>query len=123
MSLQVIQVHPSTVEAVEGVIIGVPAIAYVGVDDGKVVGSCGLAWGGGRCWIWLQFVADTKPAYALTVYRKARVLLAKALQLGEIQVFTPRDAQYPTSEKLLKRLGFHLYEIENDQEVWRYEWV
>lgn len=122
MSLEVVQVSPSTVEEVEGVIIGIPAVAYVGVDNGAVVGSCGLAWGNRRCWIWLQFIAS-KPTYAITVYRKARMLLRKALQLGETQIFTPRDAQYKTSEKLLTKLGFRLYAIEEGREVWIYEWL
>lgn len=122
MSLKVVQVPPSTVERVEGVVIGIPALAYIGVDDDKIVGSCGLAWGNGRCWIWLQFI-EPKPSYAITVYRKARLLLSKALQLGETEIYTPRDAQYETSEKLLKSLGFKFYAIEADKEIWRYEWI
>jgi hypothetical protein len=119
MSLKVVQVPPSTVERVEGVIIGIPALAYIGVDDDKIVGSCGLAWGNGRCWIWLQFI-EPKPSYAITVYRKAKMLLKKAWQMGENEVFTPRDDKYPTSKKLLTTLGFQKFTVEAGVEIWRY---
>lgn len=118
-SLQIVQVDPSTVAAVEGVKIDIPAVAYVGIDDGEIVGSYGLAWGGGRCWIWLR-LPNGKPSYAITVMRRTKTLLAKAAQLGEREVFTPRDAEFKTSEKLLTVLGFQLFAIENGIEVWRY---
>lgn len=120
--LEIIQVHPSFVEIAEGIRIDMPALAYIGRVGDEIVGSGGLAWGGGRCWIWLQ-VAKTDPSYALPVFHKTKALLAKARQLGEREVFTPRDAQYPTSQKLLTVLGFHQYAVEKGIEVWRYEWA
>lgn len=117
--LQIVQVPPSAVEMAEGIHIDMPAVAYLGIDDGKVVGSYGLAWGGGRCWIWLR-IDHSCPSYALTVIRRAKALLKKAWQLGEEEVFTPRDAQYDSSEKLLKLLGFTMHAVEHGIEVWRY---
>lgn len=120
MALEIVQVDPSSVQAIEGIRIDIPAVAYIGIDDGEVVGSYGLAWGGGRCWIWLR-LPNGRPHYALTVMRRTKALLAKAWQLGETEVFSPRDAEYSTSEKLLTVLGFRLFAIEDGIEVWRYE--
>lgn len=117
MALQILPALPHLVEAAEGVTIDVPVVAYVGVDNGAVVGSFGLAWGRGRCWIWLR-VAEINARYGITIMHRAKRLFAKARQLGETEVFTPRDANYPTSEKLLKVLGFTLHSIENGIEVW-----
>ncbi|NLS19905.1 hypothetical protein HGP16_25535 [Rhizobium sp. P40RR-XXII] len=120
MSLEIIQVDASTAQAMEGVKIDMPAVAYVGIDDGVVVGSYGLAWGGGRCWAWLR-LENGKPSYALTVMKRFKRLMLKAEQLGEREVFTPRDKQYHTSEKLLRLLGFQMHSIEMDMEVWRWQ--
>jgi hypothetical protein len=46
-------------------------------------------------------------------------LLAKAWQLGETEVFTPRDTEFETSGRLLKVLGFEMLGIEKGMEVWR----
>lgn len=120
--LQVVQVSPTTIEATDQVKIDIPAIAYVGIEDGEIVGSGGLAWGGGRCWLWLR-IANSRPKYGLAVMHRAKALLAKAFQLGEREVFTPRDSDYATSEKLLTILGFRLFAVEEGVEVWRYERV
>jgi hypothetical protein len=120
--LQIHQVPPSAIEVAEGIKIDMPAVAYIGIDDGVVVGSYGLAWGQGRCWAWLR-LDKPKASYGLTIARKMKDLMRKARQLGETEVFTPRDAQYPTSEKLLKTLGFRMHAIEHGIEVWRYEWL
>jgi hypothetical protein len=118
--LQIIQVSPTTIEATDKVKIDIPAIAYVGIEDGEIVGSGGLAWGGGRCWLWLR-ISTSRRHYGLAVMHRMKALLAKAWQLGEREVFTPRDADYPTSEKLLTVLGFRLFAVEEGVEVWRYE--
>lgn len=120
--LEIVQVSPSFVEIAEGIKIDMPAVAYIGRVGGEIVGSGGLAWGNGRCWIWLQ-VAKSDPSYALPILHKTKALLAKARQFGEREVYTPRDAQYPTSKKLLTVLGFRLHAIEQGIEVWRYEWA
>lgn len=117
--LQVVQVSPTTIEATDKVKIDIPAIAYVGIEDGQIVGSGGLAWGGGRCWLWLR-IATSRRHYGLVVMHRMKSLVAKAWQLGEHEVFTPRDSDYPTSEKLLTVLGFRFFAIEEGVEVWRY---
>jgi hypothetical protein len=53
--------------------------------------------------------------------RRTKLLLAKAVQLGETEVFTPRDAEYASSEKLLTVLGFRMHGIENGLEVWKWQ--
>ena len=121
MTLQIVRVDPSAVEAAEGIKIDMPCVAYVGVDDGKIVGSYGLAWGGGRCWIWLR-LDNGKPSYARTVVKQTKALLAKAQQLGEREVFTPRDTQYDTSKRLLEFLGFTMHDVEQGIEVWKISW-
>lgn len=117
MALQILPVAPSLVEVAEGVKIDIPSVAFIGVDGDRVVGSGGLAWGQGRCWIWLR-VTEVNPRYALAVMHQTKRLLAKARQFGETEVFSPRDAEYPTSQKLLTVLGFTLHGIENGIEVW-----
>jgi len=119
MSLEIVQVHPSAIEIAEGIKIDMPALAYVGVAGDEIIGSGGLAWGYGRCWLWLR-VMKSDPSYALPIVHKTKALIAKAHQLGETEVFTPRDSQYPTSQKLLTVLGFRLHAIENNIEVWRH---
>lgn len=120
MTLQIVQVDPSAVEAAENIRIDIPAVAYIGIDEGEIVGSGGLAWGGGRCWIWLRMV-ESKPEYAFALVRRTKAMLAKARQLGETEVFTPRDAEYPTSKKLLTVLGAKMHGIEEGMEVWHWE--
>lgn len=120
MTLQIVQVPPSAIAVAENIKIDLPAVAYIGVDDGEIVGSGGLAWGAGRCWIWLR-TERTRPEYAIPLMRQTRKLMAKARQFGETDVFTPRDAAYPTSEKLLRILGFKMHGIEEGLEVWRWQ--
>lgn len=116
--LQIVQVSPASVEASEGIRIDLPCVAYIGFDGKRVVGSGGLAWGSGRCWVWLK-IAHSDPSYAVPVMRQLRLLIAKARQLGETAVYTPRDANYPTSKKLLRVLGFYFFAMEDGNEVWR----
>ncbi|KRB22675.1 hypothetical protein [Mesorhizobium sp. Root172] len=109
---------PHQVAVALDVIIDWPAVAYIGIDDGALVGSGGLAWGGDRCWLWFT-VLHPKPEYARPVLQMARKLLRKAKQLGEASVYTIRDQQYETSPRLLKLTGFKLHAVEQDQEVYR----
>lgn len=102
-----------------GVRVDLPALAFVGIDDGEVVGSGGLAWGGGRTWLWLT-IQKPKASYAVPVMRMMRGLISKARQFGDQEIFTPRDSQYSTSEKLLTVLGFEFFGIEENVEIWRY---
>jgi hypothetical protein len=100
-----------------GVKVDLPALAFVGVDDGEVVGSGGLAWGQGKCWIWLD-VRKSRPEYAIPLMRKTKALIRIARQFGETEVFTPRDANYPTSRKLLTALKFEPFAVEQGVEIW-----
>lgn len=117
MAFRIVRADPADVEHGLGVEIDLPAVAVLGLDDGRVVGSGGLAWGGGRAWIWFKMIAS-RPSYALPIFRATQKMLKRAVQLGETKVFTPRDAREPMSEKLLTMLGFELFSIEQDQEVW-----
>lgn len=116
--LNIFQVDPSSIEAALDINIDLPAVAFVGVDDGRIVGSGGLAWGEGRCWLWFK-VVEGRPEYARPVLTMARRLLAKARQLGEPAVYTIRDLQFETSPRLLKLTGFVLHAIENDHHIYR----
>jgi hypothetical protein len=118
MTLQIFQCDPRHIMAVEGITIDMPVLAYVGVDDEQIVGSGGLAWSGGRCWVWLR-TSRIDRRYSITIVHCLKRMLRKAWQLGEEEVFTPRDTEYDTSERLLKALGFQMHGIEEGQEVWR----
>jgi len=118
MTLQIIQCDPRHIMAAEGINFDMPVITYVGIDNDEVVGCGGLAWSGGRCWIWLRTNRIDK-AYAVPIIHWMKRLLRKARQLGEEEVFTPRDTEYETSERLLKALGFEFFAMEGDQEIWK----
>lgn len=94
-----------------------PAVAVVGMDDGQIVGAGGLAWGQGVAWIWFKMV-QKRPAYALPIIRATRRMLRRAVQLGASEVYTRRDADEPSSKKLLTTLGFELFGVEGGAEVW-----
>jgi hypothetical protein len=96
---------PLEIERGWGVVVDYPAYAYVGEDDGDLRGAGGLAWCGGKAWLWLM-VNDTDSAYALPLIRKARALMDLAASLGEEAVYVTRDERFSTSEKLLRILGF-----------------
>ncbi len=119
--LQLQRADPATVEAALGFEVDMPAVAVLGTDNGAVVGSGGLAWGGGRCWIFFKMVSS-KPSYAVPIIRETKRMLKRAVQLGEREVFTPRDAGEPHSMKLLMLLGFEPVEtmtIRGEQfDVW-----
>lgn len=94
-----------------------PCIAWVGEQDGEMVGIGGLAWGG-RCWLWFD---SLRPGIstAINTIRMARRALATAKQLGETTVYLTRDASHNTSEKLVTMLGFtKTDEVSGDMEVW-----
>lgn len=120
MGIKVVRADPRDVEHGLGVVIDMPAVAVLGIDDGQVVGAGGLAWGGGRCWIWFKMTAP-KASYAVPILRATETMLKRAVQLGECEVFTPRDAAEPRSAKLLGMLGFELFAVEQGLEVWK--WV
>lgn len=116
--LEITEVPPIAVEIAQGICIDIPAVTYAGFDNGEFVGSGGLAWCDGRCWIFFSVQRPIGRAGALRVIRFAKRLERKAAQLGASTVFTPRDAQHETSTKLLKTLGYELHSIENNIELW-----
>ncbi len=114
-------ISPAEFSHLTGAAVDLPLLAYAGIRDDVLVGFGGLAWGMGRCWLFL-YVLDRPNAVVL--WRWAKRLLAKAAQLGETQVFTPRDRSFDTSERLLTRLGFIFHGVETDphtqteEEIW-----
>lgn len=116
--LTILPADPCSIKVALNIEIDLPAVAAIGLDDGKAVGTGGLAWGGGRCWLWFATV-DTKPHYARPVLQMARTMLRKARQLGEPAVYTIRDPNFDTSSRLLKLTGFEFYGVEDDNEVYR----
>lgn len=118
MTLEIVSVDPSTVSVALKMKIDMPAVAYVGVDDGLIIGACGLAWGKGRCWVWFT-IHDSKPEYARPILAMSKKLIRKAKQMGEAHVYAVRDAAYATSAKLMKLAGFEFHAVENDEEVFR----
>jgi hypothetical protein len=117
---RIVSADPKQVEHGLGVEITMPAVAVLGFDGDRLVGSGGLAWGGGRAWIWFKML-ESKPSYAVPIVRATRKMLRRAVQLGECEVFTPRDASEPMSLKLLTMLGFERQGDEGGIEVWK--WV
>jgi hypothetical protein len=116
--LTIHNVDPYSVAVALDVVIDIPAVAYVGIDDDALVGSGGLAWGNERCWLWFTTL-EQKREYARPVLQWARRLLKKAAQLGETWVYTIRDPQFATSSRLMKLTGFTFFAIEDGQEVYR----
>lgn len=116
--LEIVPALPAAVEIAQGIRIDMPAVTYAGFEDGEFVGSGGLAWGNGRCWIFFTAHRPVSRAGALKVIRFAKRLERKAAQLGATELFTPRDAQHSTSTKLLKALGYEMHSIENNIELW-----
>jgi hypothetical protein len=116
--LTIINADPSQIEVALNVQIDLPAVAFVGVDNNEVVGSGGLAWGGGRCWLWF-IITDSNPSYARPVLMMTKRMLAKAKQFGETEVFVIRDPNYATSARLVKLAGFKFHALENGNEVFK----
>lgn len=117
--LEIHQVPPSAVEVAEGIKIDMPAVAYVGIDDGVIVGSGGLAWGRGRAWIFFSTKAPLGASAGLRIIRFAKTLERKVAQLGHDDIYTPRDDQYATSKRLLTMLGYSHAETDQGVEIWR----
>lgn len=109
-------VDPREVEVALNVQIDMPAVAFVGVDDNEIAGTGGLAWGGGRCWLWFHTVQQ-KREYVGPILRQAKLLMRKAAQLGETEVYTVRDTAFDTSPRLMKLCGFEFFAVESGQEV------
>lgn len=118
MTLQIIPVHPRAVEVALNMNIDLPAVAFIGIDDDEIVGTGGLAWGEGKCWLWLA-VQKPEKKYATAIIRKCRQVLRKARQLGETEVWTIRDPEFETSERLCRFVGFEFVEVKDGQELFK----
>lgn len=121
---RLVRTDPAAVEVAFAVKVDMPAVAVLGIDGDRVVGSGGLAWGGQRCWLWFGMTAR-KASYAVPIFRETKRMLRRAVQLGETGVWTVRDEAEPMSKKLLTMLGFELHgqeEIDGKSvEVWRWQ--
>lgn len=102
-----------------GLVVDMPAFAKAAIDGDDLLAVWGLAWSREphRCWLFFH-VENYRPGFGFVIRREARKCLRHAVQLGESEVFTPRDTQFPTSEKLCRMVGFSFYAVENGQEVW-----
>jgi len=120
--VEMVQLSPSDLGMLYTGKVDFPVIAYAGLQKVgrgmKFIGAGGLAWYGGRCWLWLEHV-DMKRTHAIVVVRWARRMIATAIQLGEKVVWARRDPE-PHSEKLLRHLGFTL-ELVGEEENWKWQ--
>lgn len=117
--LELHRVDGQTVSRSIGLAIDLPVVAMVAAEDGEIIAGWGLAWNGGRCWLWFHTeVIDRRFSYV--VLREARKMIARAWQLGETEIYAVRDASYASSLKLMKILGFVPISIEGEQEIWRF---
>lgn len=107
------------VEIALDVQIDMPAVAFIGIDRDQFAGAGGLAWGNGRCWLWFRTTVQ-KREYTVPVIKQARLLLRKAVQLGETSVFTVRDPEFSTAPRLLAIVGFKWFAIEDDRQIYRW---
>lgn len=95
-----------------------PCLAWIGEQDGEMMGIGGLAWADGRCWLWFNSV-HPGVATALNTVRMARRALETAKQFGEEAVYLTRDGSLDTSEKLVSMLDFtKTDEFVGGMEVW-----
>ena len=117
MTLHIVPCNPDLAANAVGLKIDLPVVSFVGIDGDEIVGSGGLAWGAGRCWIWFTVIRP-EIRYAVAIVRMAKRLLVKARQLGERMVFTIRDPQFETSPRLMMLSGFQFYGIEDGKEIY-----
>lgn len=115
------RVDGRTVTALAGLDIDLPVVAMVAMEGNEAVAAWGLAWRDGRCWLWFH-MEHPDPSYRWIVIREARNMLKRAAQLGDDAVYTVRDPQFETSQRLLKILGFEPFGEEDGKEVWRTHW-
>lgn len=119
--LELVAEYGTVPREVFGLDVDLPFAAKAAVIDGKVVARGGLAWGQGRCWLWFSTEPDAPKGLGLRALRECALLLRKAVQLGETEVYTPRDADHPTSERLLKLAGFEKTdEVYDGKEIFRW---
>lgn len=111
---------PASVVKASGLDIDIPVTAYAIMEGEALLAVYGLAWGGGKCWVWFH-VEQYRPGYGVRVAKIAKKLFRQAAQLGEARIYTPRDAHHETSERLLKALRFTPDYEANGMEIWSRE--
>jgi len=116
--VEIVQADPREILRVAGISVDLPTFALAGLDEDGAIAVGGLAWGGGRTWLFFHMMRN-EPRYRFKIIACAKRLFRQARQLGEAEVYTPRDAQFETSERLLKLLGFEFFAEENGIEIWR----
>jgi hypothetical protein len=119
--IEVISVPGLAAGAVANLVIDMPVICRVGIKDGKLVASGGLAFAAGRAWLWYSTEdVELAKGQGLKALRQCASMLRKARQLGEAEVYATRDEKFETSERLLKLAGFEKTdEMLDNQEVWK----
>lgn len=118
--ISVVTVDPRDVVRAAGLTIDLPVYAKAAIEDDELLAVWGLAFDGGRTWMFFH-VENYRPGCGLIIRREARKCLRHAVQLGAHEVFTPRDEQFETSERLCTMLGFEFYAVERGSEVWRWQ--
>lgn len=114
---EIVTVNPREILRFAGLDVDLPVYAKAAVEGGEVLAVWGLAWGKGRCWLFFH-VENYRPGFGFVIRREARKCFRHAAQLGETEVFTPRDRQHGSSIKLLRLLGFELHAVEDGLEIW-----
>lgn len=116
---EVVAVRPQDIMRLAGLEVDLPIYGRAIVEGGKLLAVYGLAWSTEpkRCWLFFH-VENYRPGYGMTVRREARRCFRVAAQLGETEIYTVRDRDYPSSLKLMHIFGFEPFAVENDQEVW-----
>lgn len=115
----VVPVRPRDIARMAGMVINLPVYGWAVIEDETLLAVHGLAWSEEpkRCWLYFH-VENYRPGHAMLVRREARRCFRVAQQLGETEVYTVRDREYPSSLKLMRIFGFEPFAVENDQEVW-----
>lgn len=126
---QIMMISPAVVAGVYGREVTFPVIAYAALTDGRLVGAGGLAFkhdesfGHVIAWLWLDHV-DMSETHPVLVVRWAKRMLRTAVQFGYTEVFSAREKDAtatPLSEKLIKMLGFSLYNDLGHVEIYRWQ--
>lgn len=119
--MQIVTVDGRQVVKACGLDIDLPAYAKAAIDGETLLGVWGLAWSSEpkRCWIFFH-VENYRPGFGFIIRREGLKCLRHAEQLGEREVYTPRDAQFASSLKLMKLFGFEKFAVENEIEIWQW---
>jgi hypothetical protein len=118
-NVEIVKVEDASLAADLNLFFDLPVKAYASIQDGVYTSAYGLAWAEGRCWLWFKSIEPCKLP-AIQVVRHAKKLLLWAKNMGEKEVFTPRDDEYSTSERLLAIVGFEYRGLEAGKEI--YSW-